>query len=117
MSAPFSRRCVANEWRSVWQVARFPIPAHDTARRIARRLLELWHHGLCGLWLLHTGEIQPRSARQRVFNVAVGLPTLVILFVLTLLEGPFGSIVSFASRLAMPSILGIVIPRWTARFR
>jgi hypothetical protein len=44
MSAPCSRRCVANEWRMVWQVAGLLIPAACTAAGTARytRLGSRW---------------------------------------------------------------------------
>ena len=35
MSLPDSSRCVANEWRNVWHVARVGMPEARTARRIA----------------------------------------------------------------------------------
>src|ERR1035438_2098923 len=70
ISVPFSSRCVAKEWRRVWIVTRFWIPARRTASRQARwrEVVDRWWAGGPG------GERKKpgRGARRETGNAAAG---------------------------------------------
>lgn len=73
---------------------------------------------ICGLRILHTGEINPTSNVHRVTNLVVGIPVMVMIALflrphLNVLIGETAAL--FAIATVLPSLVGIVIPEFTLR--